>query len=514
MRYAAVLILALTLAGFARAEDEPTVWQNATGDLGGSEWKKDGIWKIVAVPGSKELVCSMIGLGLWSSLDGGTTWKRLGVEGSRPINQGQAVQFVFDPKDSKQWWTSGMYNYAVWKTSDGGAHFTKLGDFNHADGIGVDFTDPERKTVVIGLHEQERSLHKSTDGGKTWVKIGDKLPENSAFSTDPIVLDAKTYITSGAGYKKNEPWGIYRTEDGGASWGKVSDAGASGNPLVTSDGLIFWSCLWDGSLIKSADKGKTFTSVQGPVRGMLIELPGHRIVGVKETQLFVSVDAGATWAAFGEPLPFKPSGLAYSDGLRSLVAYQAGGKGPKVIVRWELPSDIDSAFKAVVPGKLMVFDGEGFAGGSGWSGGGFVKIQKAEKHSGAQALEYHVEGVEKWEGGFNWFNWAQTQLTDTTGFKNLSIWVKYAGGATKPTELNVALNCGPNKMSSEYVPLATYCPEIFDGQWHDVRIPLKDLAKQNFDPRSVYELRVSAATTKENKFSVFIDDVRFDNREK
>ena len=46
----------------------------------------------------------------------------------------------------------------------------------------------------MGLHEQEHSLHKSTDGGATWTKIGDKIPAGSEFSTDPIILDAKTYL--------------------------------------------------------------------------------------------------------------------------------------------------------------------------------------------------------------------------------------------------------------------------------------------------------------------------------
>ena len=508
-----VLALLLLIPTLRAAEDEATVWVNATGNLGGNEWVKDGIWKLAGVPGTKDIVCSMMGLGLWSSSDGGVTWKRMGVEGKRPPNQGQAVQFVFDPANPKQFWTSGMYHYAVWKTSDGGATFTQLGPFDHVDGIGVDLTDPERKTLLIGLHEQERSLQKSTDGGKTWVKIGDKLPENSNFSTDPVVIDSKTFITTTAGWRPGKPWAIYRTEDAGANWTKVSDFGAAGNPLVTSDGLIFYTVLWDGVLIKSADHGKTWAPVPGPLRGLPIELPGKRLVGVKETQLYVSADGGATWAAFGETLPFKPSGLAYSDGLKSLFAFQGGGKGPKVIVRWDFPADVESVFKAVVPGKLMAWDGEGFNTGSGWSTGGAVRVQNKEKHSGTNALEYHFEGVDKWEGGWNWFSWAQVLLTDVSGFKNVSFWMKYSGG-TPPADLKVALNCGPNKISSEYVSPTAYCPEALDGHWHDVTIPIKDLvAKKDFDPRSVYEFRVSATTSKEQKVSVFVDDIRFDNRD-
>jgi hypothetical protein len=45
-----------------------------------------------------------------------------------------------------------------------------------ADGVAVDFSDPQRKTLLLGLHEQSQSLQMSSDGGTTWQRIGDRLP--------------------------------------------------------------------------------------------------------------------------------------------------------------------------------------------------------------------------------------------------------------------------------------------------------------------------------------------------
>src|SRR2546429_410806 len=87
------------------------------------------------------------------------------------------------------------------------------GDKWGADGVDVDFGDPERKTLLLGLHEQSQSVQLSTDGGQSWKKIGDKLPADSNHSSDPVLIDSKTFLVNTAGWKQKATLGIYRTED-------------------------------------------------------------------------------------------------------------------------------------------------------------------------------------------------------------------------------------------------------------------------------------------------------------
>src|SRR5574340_584069 len=124
-------------------------------------------------------------------------------------------RIVFDPEDSSVFWVSGCYGDAPFKTEDGGKTFQRLGKLAHADGVAVDLADPARKTLLLGLHEQSQSLQLSRDGGNTWTKIGANLPADSNHSTDPIVIDSKTFLINTAGWKPQATLGIYRTEDGG-----------------------------------------------------------------------------------------------------------------------------------------------------------------------------------------------------------------------------------------------------------------------------------------------------------
>src|SRR5882724_5237968 len=274
------------------AQTTQPAWQSIDGTWDGGSTAP--IWKLMVWPGKDLLIASTRSNGLWSSADGGESWKRMGEPGKTPPNAGQAVTFVFDPKDDQTMWTAGMYGYGVWKTSDGGKTFTQLiKDKTHVDGISVDFTDPQRKTILIGLHEQEQSIHRSTDGGATWEKIGDKVPAGTAFTSDPIILDSKNYHTPSAGYKKDEKGGIYRSEDGGQTWTSVSKEGASGNCLITSKGEIYWPRLWDQAIIKSTDQGKTWSRMPGQARGILVEIQNGWLVGLggkDRTQLFISKD--------------------------------------------------------------------------------------------------------------------------------------------------------------------------------------------------------------------------------
>lgn len=313
------------------SEDTSNGWIDVTSNAGGPTWGEYGVTLVTSVPGKDAVIAGISQRGLWLSIDRGATWKHLGDHDAVQIDNRPGI-ILFDPKDTNAFWEVGCYGKGLFRTTDGGATFKRLGgNLAHTDSIAVDFGDPQRKTIIVGMHEKIRSLEKSTDGGETFENIGVNMPENSNFDDEAIMIDTNTYITNAAGWWPNTSntkftWGIFRTDDGGKTWEKISDFGPGTKPMFARDGAIYWGLTWGGGVIRSADNGKTWTKLKCPLRSCPIELPGGRLVGFANRQLYISSDGGKSWTKFLDPLPWNANGLTYCEKGESLYAWQLVAK--------------------------------------------------------------------------------------------------------------------------------------------------------------------------------------------
>jgi hypothetical protein len=302
----------------------PAAWKNVTSNLANMVSECGNLTIIEADPCSNKVIAGVAHVGLYATTNGGTSWSKLGSGAGSASIIHRPSSIVFDPEHPAVFWESGIYGSGsdgVYKTTDGGTTLTQLGNVGHNDLVSVDFTDPERKTLLAGGHEQKLTLHLSKDGGATWTNIGPKLPPNSHFSTLPLVLDAQHFLLGSCGYGDGE-CGVYASGNGGESWSRNSTESASARPLWASSGTLFWSLIYDSGGIWSTDAGKTWTKVGG-VRGVTpVELPDGRFVSLGSDHLVVSSDGGKTWANIGETLPFKPSAFTYSRSTKTFFVSQ------------------------------------------------------------------------------------------------------------------------------------------------------------------------------------------------
>jgi photosystem II stability/assembly factor-like uncharacterized protein len=291
-------------------------WTNVTSNLANMQSECGNLTLLSPVPHSNTLIAGVAHQGLWSTNDGGSSWQPLGTGNGSARITNRPSWISYDPLNPAHFYESGIYNDGgVFDTANGGTTFAQLGTVKHNDFVSVDYTDPDRKTLLVGGHEQSRMVWKSTDGGKSWTNVGGGLP-GAGFSTYPLIVDGQTYLVNVTGSDRGS--GIYRTTDGGGTWNNVSVLGPNSAPLVTSDGTIYWGVA--GALVKSSDHGVTWSSVgSGFVDGLHpIEVTSGWLVTAQSDTLVVSSDGGATWVPFGPKLPYPPSGVVYSENLKAL----------------------------------------------------------------------------------------------------------------------------------------------------------------------------------------------------
>ena len=266
------------------------------------------------------------GDGVYRTLDGGKSWKRMGLEKSEHIGR-----IVVDPRDSRVvWvaaygplWSSGGER-GVYKSVDFGETWTRvlaIGDETGIADILLDPRDPD--TVYAAAHQRRRhvwtlvgggpesALHKTVDGGKSWRKLDSGLPKGEigriglAHSLqNPDVLYAIIEAEEDQG-------GFFRSTDRGESWEKRSAHSTSGNYYseIFADPHQFDRIYSMDTYLEVSDDGGTNFRRLGEkakhVDNHAIWIdpkePLHYLVG-GDGGLYESFDRGATWRFF-ENLP-------------------------------------------------------------------------------------------------------------------------------------------------------------------------------------------------------------------
>jgi hypothetical protein len=267
---------------------------------------------MLAVPNQDKVIIGICGnIGLFATTDNGTSWQALGASTGWVDPQ----SIVFNKDDPNMFWETGIHGGAIHKTTDGGATFSIIAGAGGGDGIGVDQTDPQHKTIVEGSHESS-GISKTIDGGATWTSI---TAGTSGWTNFPVVFNAQTFLIAGSNGA-----GVYRTTNGGGAWTKVSTVSPSWDPLVTSNGTVYYTA-GGSTVLRSSDQGATWTTMtkasntQGGNYAP-IEMPDGSIVTLGANTLIQCSD-GKTWTTLVNSWPAGVSSL-----LQSNIAYNSIAK--------------------------------------------------------------------------------------------------------------------------------------------------------------------------------------------
>lgn len=183
--------------------------------------------------------------GVWKSTNAGTTWTPIfDTYGSASI--GAVAIFQKDPNII--WVGTGEANVrnsvswgdGIYKSTDGGQTFVKMGleDTHHIAKIVTHPTDPDIVYVAAQGHlwgyTGQRGLFKTTDGGKTWVKLTNGLPDDGRTGCTEIEMDPQNpdILYCAFWERIRYPYrflsggpngGIFKSTDGGQTWRRLTN---------------------------------------------------------------------------------------------------------------------------------------------------------------------------------------------------------------------------------------------------------------------------------------------------
>jgi photosystem II stability/assembly factor-like uncharacterized protein len=183
------------------------------------------------------------GDGVYKTIDGGKSWKNMGLKDSRQIGMiaidPRNTNVVYVAAEGSVWGPGG--ERGLYKTTDGGKTWNKVLDISENTGVNNVILDPRNPDVLYATSEQRRrhvftkigggpesAIYKSTDAGATWEKLTSGLPGGDVggigIAISPVNPDYIYAIIEAAG----ETGGFFRSTNRGASWNKMSDHTAQG----------------------------------------------------------------------------------------------------------------------------------------------------------------------------------------------------------------------------------------------------------------------------------------------
>ncbi|HVA29123.1 MAG TPA: hypothetical protein VNF68_13155 [Candidatus Baltobacteraceae bacterium] len=336
------------------------------------------------------------GAGIYKSTDAGKIWRYTGLKDTHTISK----IVVDPHNANVVYAASMGHVYAnnaergIFKSTDGGAHWSKVLYVNDATGaIDLVMDNAHPNTLYASMWQAYRrawglnsggpgsALYKTTDGGAHWTKIS----TNPGFATgvlgrigvsvaqsDPKVVYAIVQAKEG---------GVFRSDDGGAHWARVNDS------MEMRQRAFYYMAIYadptdpntiyvpNARFFVSHDGGKHFGLLRPPHGdNHIVWIDPHNpkmILEGNDGGATVSTDGGKSWSsehnqltgqyyhvALDDAFPFNIYGAQQDEG--SFEGPSATSSGAVLTTDWQRTALGESTFVAPQPGNTNIDYGSGY----------------------------------------------------------------------------------------------------------------------------------------------------------
>ncbi len=276
-----IIFVGAASGGVFRSRNNGVTWQPvfdadgtalSIGDIAIAPSDRDIVW--VGTGEANNRQTSTWGDGVYRSLDGGTTWRNMGLHETQSIGR-----VVIDPRNPQIVFVAAAGHLfgpneqrGLYRTRDGGTTWQKVLGIDANTGVIDVALAPDGRTLFAASFERRRrafgfvgggpasAIWRSQDGGDSWTRLSNGLPTGNTGRIGLAIAPSDPRIVYAV--IENREGGVFRSTDGGASWSRqsrINERASYYGRIVVDPGNPDRVWLPLTTLHLSIDGGKTFT---------------------------------------------------------------------------------------------------------------------------------------------------------------------------------------------------------------------------------------------------------------